>query len=396
MVSSNLMDMIELLMTFLLGAGIGVAIGRTHSAREQARSAREFRALSAEALAANNAQFLDLAEARLREAGAANGGDLEARRGAVAALVGPLGDTLDRVEARLRELELARTGAYSALTEQVTMARAAAEQLTTRTTELVTALRAPQARGRWGELQLRRVVELAGMAERCDFDEQVSAATADGALRPDLVVRLTAGRTIVVDAKVSLAAYLEATEATDEARREERLRAHARHLRTHVDQLAAKEYWRAVAGSPEFVVLFIPGEAFLAPALDRDPALLEHAMAARVVIATPTTLVAMLRTIAWSWQQDALTAHAREVFDLGRELYARLATMGDHVDRLGRSLNRAVGDYNAAAGSLESRVLVTARRLHELRVVGDELPAPRSVDACARPLTATELVLPGT
>jgi DNA recombination protein RmuC len=306
----------------------------------------------------------------------------------------PVGDTLGRLEIRLRELELARAGAYGALTQQVSMTREATEALASRTGELLTALRAPQTRGRWGELQLRRVVELAGMAPHCDFDEQVSTTTADGTVRPDLVVRLTGGRTIVVDAKVSLAAYLEAATLADEARREERLRAHARALRTHVDQLAGKNYWRSVAGSPEFVVLFLPGEAFLSPALERDPALLEHALGARVIIATPTTLVAMLRTVAWSWQQDSLTAHAREVFDLGRELYARLATMGEHVDRLGRSLNRAVTDYNAAAGSLESRVLVTARRLQDLRVVGDELPAPRFADATARPLTATELVIP--
>ena len=306
----------------------------------------------------------------------------------------PVGDTLGRLEIRLRELELARAGAYGALTQQVSMTREATEALASRTGELLTALRAPQTRGRWGELQLRRVVELAGMAPHCDFDEQVSTATADGTVRPDLVVRLTGGRTIVVDAKVSLAAYLEAATLADEGRREERLRAHARALRTHVDQLAGKNYWRSVAGSPEFVVLFLPGEAFLSPALERDPALLEHALGARVIIATPTTLVAMLRTVAWSWQQDSLTAHAREVFDLGRELYARLATMGEHVDRLGRSLNRAVTDYNAAAGSLESRVLVTARRLQDLRVVGDEWPAPRFADATARPLAASELVIP--
>lgn len=306
----------------------------------------------------------------------------------------PVVDTLDRLEVRLRELELARAGAYGSLSQQVSMTREATEALASRTGELLTALRAPQTRGRWGELQLRRVVELAGMAPHCDFDEQVSTATADGTVRPDLVVRLTGGRTVVVDAKVSLAAYLEAATLADEGRREERLRAHARALRTHVDQLAGKTYWRSVAGSPEFVVLFLPGEAFLAPALERDPALLEHALGARVIIATPTTLVAMLRTVAWSWQQDSLTAHAREVFDLGRELYARLATMGEHVDRLGRSLNRAVADYNAAAGSLESRVLVTARRLQDLRVVGDDLPAPRCADGTARPLTATELVVP--
>jgi DNA recombination protein RmuC len=339
---------VGLLLGCALGAGLGAGLARAHSARPLLRPGPE-----------------------------------------------PVADTLERLDVRLRELELARAGAYGALTQQVSMTREATEALALRTGELLTALRAPQTRGRWGELQLRRVVELAGMAAHCDFEEQVPTPTADGALRPDLVVRLTNGRTIVVDAKVSLAAYLEASTAAEEARRTERLRAHARALRTHVDQLAGKEYWRAVPGSPEFVVLFLPGEAFLAPALEHDPALLEHALGARVVIATPTTLVAMLRTVAWSWQQDALTSHAREVFDLGRELYARLATMGDHVDRLGRSLNRAVADYNAAAGSLESRVLVTARRLHDLRVVSDDLPGPRVADATARPLTASEFVIDG-
>jgi DNA recombination protein RmuC len=361
---------------------------------EQVRLAEQFRALSAEALQANNDQFLDLAEARLREAQVRAGGDLEARGQAVAGLVAPLEDTLRRVEGRLHDLEAARIGAYAALTEQVAANRAAAEQLTSETAALVGALRAPQARGRWGELQLRRVVELAGMEARCDFDEQVGLTVAGAAVRPDLVVRLAGGRSVVVDSKVTLAAYLEAAESTDAAHREERLRAHARHLRGHVDALAAKEYWTALPNTPEFVVLFVPGEAFLAPALERDTGLLEHAMSRRVMIATPTTLVAMLRTVAWSWQQESLTESAREVFDLGRELYARLATMGEHLDRLGRSLGRAVTDYNAATGSLETRVLVTARRLHGLGVVADELPTPRGLDHGPRPLTAAELTAP--
>jgi DNA recombination protein RmuC len=234
------------------------------------------------------------------------------------------------------------------------------------------------------------------MEARCDFDEQVGLSIAGGVLRPDLVVRLAGGRSVVVDSKVTLAAYLEAASSADAGHREERLRAHARHLRTHVDQLAAKEYWAALPDTPEFVVLFVPGEAFLAPALERDAGLLEHAMERRVMIATPTTLVAMLRTVAWSWQQESLTESAREVFDLGRELYSRLGTMGEHLDRLGRSLGRAVGDYNAAAGSLETRVLVTARRLHGLGVVADTLPAPRGLDEGPRPLSAPELTVPAT
>ncbi|HEX3830102.1 MAG TPA: DNA recombination protein RmuC [Sporichthyaceae bacterium] len=318
--------------------------------------------------------------------------DRSAAAAGVVGVVAPLRDCLDRVEARLRELESARVGAYSALTEQVGMVRQASAALTAETAALANALRSPQTRGRWGELQLRRVVELAGMQARCDFDEQVRLDGPGAGLRPDLVVRLAGGRNVVVDAKVSLAAYLEAVSSCGEADRIERLRMHARQLRAHVDSLAAKEYWAAIANSPEFVVLFLPGEAFLGPALEHDPQLLEHAIARRVMIATPTTLIALLRTVALGWQQEALTAHAREVFDLGRELYARLSTMGEHFDRLGRSLSRSVGDFNAAVGSLESRVLVTARRLHGLGVVGEQLPTPRAVEQAPRPLGAAELL----
>ena len=229
------------------------------------------------------------------------------------------------MESQLRETDAARQSSHAALTEQVTIARQSSDQLRAQTQALVTALRRPEARGRWGEMQLRRVVELAGMSSGCDFDEQVGVTTADGALRPDMVIRLAGGKNIVVDSKVSLAAYLEAAEASDDSVREARLDAHARHLREHVDRLAAKAYWAALSPAPEFVVLFIPGEAFLAPALEHDPALLEHAIAHRVHIATPTTLVTMLRTAQYAWQQDALSENARAVFDLGRELYDRIA-----------------------------------------------------------------------
>ena len=241
-------------------------------------------------------------------------------------------------------------------------------------------------------MQLRRVVELAGMSERCDFDEQVSLSTADGPQRPDMVVRLAGGKNIVVDSKVTLAAYLEAAESTDDAVREARLDAHARHLRDHVDRLAAKSYWTALRSSPEFVVLFIPGEAFLAPALERDPGLLEHAMTRKVHIATPTTLVTMLRTAQYAWQQAALSDNARAVFDLGRELYDRIAGMGRHVDSLGKALTGAVSAYNQTVGTLESRVLVSARKLNQLGVVEAPLEPPRLVEETARALSATELV----
>jgi len=257
----------------------------------------------------------------------------------------------------------------------------------------VTALRRPEARGRWGEMQLRRVVELAGMASRCDFDEQVGVTTADGALRPDMVIRLAGGKNIVVDSKVSLAAYLEAAETSAEDVRTARLGAHARHLREHVDRLAAKAYWAALAPSPEFVVLFIPGEAFLAPALEHDPGLLEHAMAHKVHIATPTTLVTMLRTAQYAWQQAALSENARAVFDLGRELYDRIASLGKHVDGLGKALTNAVSAYNRTIGSLESRVLVSARKLNELGIVEAELDQLRPVEETVRSLSAAELIV---
>jgi DNA recombination protein RmuC len=356
--------------------------------------AERFQAMSAQALDRSATTFLEIAEGRLSAANARAAGELDSRRAAVEHLVQPLRETLAKVESQLRDTEAARQMSHAALAEQVTIARQGTEQLRAQTQALVTALRRPEARGRWGEMQLRRVVELAGMSPRCDFDEQVSVQAADGALRPDMVVRLAGGKNIVVDSKVSLAAYLEAAETSDEAVREARLDAHARHLRQHVDQLSAKAYWTALSPAPEFVVLFIPGEAFLAPALEHDPALLEHALARKVHIATPTTLVTMLRTAQYAWQQDALSDNARQVFDLGRELYERLAGLGKHVDGLGRALGNAVSTYNRAVGTLESRVLVTARKLNELGVVDAELEALRPVEETVRALSAPDLIAP--
>jgi DNA recombination protein RmuC len=311
-----------------------------------------------------------------------------AQRFEVESLVAPMRETLTRVEQQLRESDMARTRSHAELAKQVEFSWQSAEQLREQTAALVTALQRPEARGRWGELQLRRVVELAGMAARVDFDEQVIT----GGLRPDMVVRLAGGKNVVVDSKVSLAAYLEAASATDDAVRQARLAAHARHLKTHVDQLGSKAYWTLLPETPEFVVMFIPGEAFLAPALEHDPALLEYALARRVHIATPTTLVSMLRTVQYAWQQQALSENARAVFDLGRELYDRLSTMGKHLDKLGRQLTSAVGAYNTAIGAMETRVLVSARKLASLGVVDAELAAPEAVIETARPVTAPELV----
>jgi len=352
----------------------------------------EFKALAAQALAANSEQFLLLADARLREAGTQAAGELESRKLAVEHLVAPLQETLAKVEGQLQAAESARVSAQAALTREVELVRASSEQLRDQTSALVTALRKPQTRGQWGEMQLRRVVEVAGMVGRCDFDTQASSSRDDGVLRPDMVVRLAGGKNVVVDAKVPLMAFLDAAEATDEAVRDERLKAHARHLRTHVDSLAAKSYWERHSPTPEFVVLFVPGEAFLAPALDADPSLQEYAASKGVLLATPTILIGLLRTVAYAWTQAALADNAKEVFEVGRDLYTRLCTLGHHVDKLGRSINAAVFDYNKMVGSLETRVLVQARRLADLEVVEKPLDRPRILDAAARPVTAPELL----
>jgi DNA recombination protein RmuC len=374
------MVILALLAGVVIGAVIGYLLARTRLATASATA--EARARAAEEKVA----LLDRAQ---QEKAELLSGQLSERFD-VEALMGPMRDTLTRVEQQLRDSDLERTRSHAELSQQVEFARRGAEQLRDAATALTTALRRPEARGRWGELQLRRVVELAGMAAHCDFDEQV-AVTTQG-VRPDMVVRLAGGKNVIVDSKVPLSAYLEAASASSESERAERLQAHARHLRTHVDQLGSKAYWKALPSTPEFVILFIPGEAFLAPALEADPALLEYALGKRVHIATPTTLVSMLRTASYAWQQQALSEHARAVFELGRELHDRLAGLGRHFDRLGRSLTSAVGAYNQAVGSLESRVLVTARRLSDLGVVDGSLDGPASVVETARPLAAAELV----
>src|SRR6266487_4629787 len=379
-----------------LAAQASAADERARAAHERAalvesQLAERFQSLSAQALDASTRRFLEMAEGRLDAANAKAAGELETRRAAVESLVGPLKETLARVEGQLRDSDAERVRSHAALAEQVHLARQSSEQLKIETQALVTALRRPEARGRWGEMQLRRVVELAGMSARCDFEEQVGVATDDGALRPDMVVRLAGGKNIVVDSKVSLAAYLEAAEATDDSVRQTRLGAHARHLREHVDRLAAKAYWAALSPAPEFVVLFIPGEAFLAPALERDPELLEHAMARKVHIATPITLVTMLRTAQYAWQQAALSENARAVFDVGRQLHDRLGAMGRHMDRLGKALSNAVITYNQTVGSLESKVLVSARRFSQLGLVDARLETPGLVEETSRALSAPEL-----
>jgi DNA recombination protein RmuC len=361
--------------------------------RAEARLREAFAALAGDALTRNNEAFAELAAAKLTALKTGADGDLAQRQQAIEGLVAPLRDSLEKVERQLHDVERQRTGSYATLLEQIATMRQTSEQLRLETTQLVTALRAPQVRGRWGEMQLERAVEAAGMTEHVDYITQATASGADGTVRPDLVVRLVGGKHVVVDSKVAFNGYLEAMEARDEATRNARLKAHARQLREHIDALATKAYFEHFSPSPEFVVCFVPADAFLDAALREEPALLERAFEQNVVVATPSTLVALLRTIAYTWRQEALAENAAEVHRLGRELYQRLSTMGGHIDKLGRSLTTAVGDYNKTVSSLESRVLVTARKMSELKVVdpAEALTAPQQITETARSTQAPEL-----
>lgn len=310
----------------------------------------------------------------------------------LAETIRPLGATLDRVQQQILAIERERSSSYGELREQVRAMGVDSAALRQETATLVNALRAPIVRGRWGEMQLRRIVEAAGMVRHCDFVEQPTSTTADGTLRPDLVVTLTGGRKIVVDAKVPFAGYVEAMDARDEPTRTARLQAHARHLRAHIDGLAGKGYAARFTPTPEFVVLFVPSDAFLQAALERDPALLEYGFDRDIVVATPSTLIALLRTVAFTWRQEAVAENAQQVLALGRELHTRLATMGAHVAKLGTALDAAVGRYNDTVGSLERKVLVSARRFTDLEVTTTDLDTPGPIDAVSRPLQAPELL----
>ncbi len=330
------------------------------------RLAAAIKTLSSEALDANSTRFLELADARL------------------SGYVRPLKDSLERMDQQLQGVERIRQEAYGALRTQVTT-------LSETTGNLANALRAPHVRGRWGEVQLRNVVEQAGMMEHCDYVRQATTSDEERTLRPDLVVRIPGGKHVVVDAKAPLAAYLDAFGTSDEDARMRHLADHARQVRDHVTKLAAKQYWRQFEPSPDFVVMFLPDESYLRAAHEHDSALAEDAWSANVILASPSTLVALLRTVAATWQQETVAESAREVHALGRELYERIGKVGDHFAKLGRSLNGTVTAYNDAVGSLETRVLVTARKLEE-HGIGGELDAPAPVDRTARPLTAPELV----
>jgi DNA recombination protein RmuC len=339
-----------------------------------------FQSLAADALNTNRAAFLDLAKASFEGYQQQATLQFDSRQKAIDGLVQPITDTLKRVDVKLAEAERERLEAYARLTEKVTALGSTADTLSR-------ALRTPAVRGRWGEMQLRRVVEIAGMLRRCDFDEQPALLSDNGRLRPDLIVHLPGGKQIVVDAKSPLEAFLDAQEAPDEETRTLRLQTHSRQVRDHMDKLGSKAYWEELAESPEVVVMFLPGETLFSAALQHDLSLIEHGLKQRVLLASPITLIALLTTVAHSWRQEALTENFREVADLGKDLHDRLATFAAHLDDVRKKLDGAVQSYNAAAGSFESRVLVTARRLKDLKVTtAEELQSAESIDTVPRVL----------
>ena len=360
----------------------------------QTRFSDAFKALSAEALRHNNTSFLELAKSTLEKTQQGARGDLEKRQQAIDALVKPVRESLEKVDAKINELEKARSGAYESLTTQVRSLAETQNYLRSETSNLVRALRSPIVRGRWGEIQLRRVVELAGMVDHCDFLEQTSVETEDGRLRPDMIVHLPAGKTIVVDAKASLNAYLEALEAADDDARLNRLEHHALQVRTHIEKLSRKAYWEQFESAPDFVVLFLPGEMFFSAALERDPLLIEFGADKKIILATPTTLIALLRAVCYGWRQEKLAQNAREISQLGSELYKRFADLSVHFGKLGKSLNSSVEAYNQAVGSIETRVLVTARKFKELGAtpLGVEIAELPQVEQIARDVQAPELL----
>ena len=354
------MDALVAVLIFAVGLLLGFGLAwwltrqsKAESSLEQTRLREAFEALAAQALRGNTQSFLDLAK-----------GELEQKRQAVDALVKPLRDSLAQFGQQIQLIERQRADAYGGLRQQVTSLVEAHHALSKQTTTLAQALKAPQVRGRWGEIQLRRVVELAGMLAYCDFEEQAQAG--DSRLRPDLIVKLPNQRLIVVDAKAPLNAYLEAIEATDEATRNARLSDHAARVRAHIRALGGKDYGGRIRDAAEFVVCFMPGEVFLSAALEQDPSLLEFGVDQGVLLATPTTLISLLKAVAYGWNSEKVAESARQIQDLGKEVHERLGIFVGHIEKLGSNLATAVKSYNAAVGSLESRVLPSARKFEEL------------------------------
>lgn len=354
-----------------------------------------FKALSAKALETNNQNFLQLATASLGRFQESAKGELDARQKAVDALVQPIRESLQKVDGKLGEMEKARESAYSALNEQLRgLVETHLPMLRSETSNLVKALRQPTVRGRWGEMQLRRVVEMAGMLDHCDFVEQPSESTEDGRLRPDLIVKLPGGKQIIIDAKAPVSAYLEAAEANDDETRQLQLARHAQQVRGHMSALGRKAYWETFTPTPELVIMFLPGEMFFSAALQADPGLIEFGVSEKVVPATPTTLISLLRAVAYGWRQEALAVNSQEIAALGKQIYERISTLAGHWNDVGQRLGKAVDAYNKSVVSLESRVLSSARRFNSLQVATTEIDAIEPIGVLPRVLQASELIEP--
>ncbi len=361
--------------------------------RAHEKLSETFKALSSEALRSNNQHFLQIATTAFEKLHTEAKSDLEAREKAVAGIVAPVRETLAKVDTKIQKIEDARLSAYGTLTEQIKSLGTTQENLRNETAKLVNALRTPATRGRWGEIQLRRVVEIAGMQDHCDFVEQESVDTGEGTLRPDMTVSLPGGKSVVVDAKTPLSAYLDALESDNEDQVQAKLADHARLVRDRINDLTRKAYWAQFDSTPEFVVLFLPGEMFFSAALKQDASLIEHGAKERVILATPTTLIALLKAVAYGWREERLAENARAISNLGQELYGRISTMADHWGRVGRNLGSAVDSYNKALGSLETRVLVSARKFKELHATsgGDDIATIEPLEGAPRALQAPEL-----
>jgi DNA recombination protein RmuC len=355
---------------------------------------QKFTVLASQALGNNSESFLRLMSERFEKYKAAADGDLETRQKAIETLVRPISESFSKFEYKIGELEKSRQGAYAAIYEQVKNLAEGQTGLRSETTRLVQALRQPKTRGRWGEFQLRNVLEMAGMTEYVDFVGESTIEGDAGRLRPDVIVRLPGNKSIVVDAKTPLEAYLSAIESTDEVVRERLINDHARQVRDHVRQLGSKDYWKALDVTPDFVVMFVPGEAFFAAAIESDPNLFEQAVRQRVLISTPTTFIALIKAIAYGWQQEKLAENAQIVACLARDLFERIKLFGGHMRGLGQSLQQAVDRYNKGVGSLEGRVLPTARRFESLGVVpsGSEIPSLEPIEIDARDIQAADLL----